>query len=251
MSSNEELALKVQAGDMSVMTELWQQVERLCRIMTRRYYGIAEANRAIDGDDLMQAAYMGAYRAALAYKPEEGGYTTILGFYVTHECRAALGLVGRERKEIYGALSLDAPIGAEGDTLTLADTVEDDSLPSATDNLEAQDVRREVRQAVAALPDQQAYVIRENYFTGRTLQQIADGEGLSIARVQAIKTRAFRDLRRNQRLRLYMPDYYRHKGVTAFFSSRTSVVEDAVLRIEEHRAILAQSLWANYARYRH
>lgn len=78
--SNEELALKVQAGEMHAMSELWQQVERLCRIMTRRYYGIAEANRAIDEDDLKQAAYLGAYRAALAYRPEEGAYTTVLGF---------------------------------------------------------------------------------------------------------------------------------------------------------------------------
>lgn len=249
--SNEECALKVQAGDMSVMPELWEQVKRLCQVITRRYYGIAQANRAIDADDLMQAAYIGSYRAALAYKPEEGGYTTILGYYVTHECRAALGLAGRERKEIYGALSLDAPIGEEGDTMTLADTVEDDSLPGFTDNLEAQDVRQEVRRAVDALPDPQAHIVRENYFTGRTLQQIADGVGLSVARVQAIKTQAFRGLRKDRRLWQYMPDYYRHKGITAFNTSFSSVVEDAVIRIEEHRAILAQSLWANYARYRH
>jgi RNA polymerase sigma factor (sigma-70 family) len=250
--SNEELALSIQAGNTDTLLDLWEQVKRLCQVMIRRYYGIATANRAIDADDLMQCAFLGMCRAVSAYRPDEGAFSTILGFYVRNECRAALGLAGREHQEIFGALSMDAPIGAEGDTLTLADTVEDDSLPEITESLEAQDMRREVWQAVDALPDQQAHVISENYFTSRTLQQIADGEGLSVSRVQAIKTKAFRGLRRNRTIRnLYNDCAYFHKGLTAFKTSFSSVVEDAVLKIEEHRALLAQSLWANYTRHCH
>ena len=219
--------------------------------MTRKYYGAAEANRAIDRDDLMQCAYLAMCRAVQAYRPDEGAFTTVLGYHVRRECRLALRLDGREHCEIYGALSLDAPIGTDGDASTLADLVEDTTLPASTDNLEAQDKRREVRRAVDALPDQQAHIIKQSYYAGKTLQQIADDAGLSVATVHDAKTKAFRGLRSDKRLRQYMPDCYKHKGVIAFFSSQTSVVEETVIRIEEHRALLAQSLWANYHRYRH
>lgn len=250
--TNEEYALQAQAGNADALPALWEQVEQLCRVMVRRYCGIAAANKAVDEDDLMQAAYLGLTRAIGAYSAEKGAFSTILGYYVRAECRAALGLTGRERKEHYTVLSLDAPIGTEGDTLTLADTVEDDSLPEIAEILEAQEMRAEIRRAVDTLPDQEAHIVRENYFTGRTLQQIAVDQRLSVARVQAIKTKGLRSLRKHRSIKaLYIDLGYHHKGVTAFKSSFSSAVEDAVIRLSEHQELLAASKWENWRKYRY
>lgn len=113
-------------------------------------------------------------------------------------------------------------------------------------------MRREIRQAVDDLPDQQAEVTRGCYFTGMTLQEMAQEMGLSVSRAQAIKMKAFRGLRKDRRIRQYYSDYcYGHKGVKAFFSSRTSTTEDAVFQIMEHQQILAASRLANWHRYRY
>ena len=59
-------------------------------------------------------------------------------------------------------------------------------------------------------------VIESYYFEGRTLQQIADAQRVSIERIRTIKNKALRQLRRCRQLReQYALSGYEHIGVEA------------------------------------
>lgn len=206
--SNEELALKVQAGDISASEVLWDQVRPMCYMFVKRFMSIAIFNRAVDMDDLMQCAYISLIRAAKVFNPDKGAFGTILEYYVRQECQALLGLRGRKREEHYVSISLDSPIATEEDMeLTVYDLVEDDSLPGMADGLEENDFHREVWEAVGALPSEQAIVIRECYLQGNSLEEVAKRHGFTRAMAKSIKNKAFKILRNNLSSQARLLDY--------------------------------------------
>lgn len=230
--SNEDLAVLYQGGDREVLYPLWVQVEKLATMMVRPYAGLAYKNRAVDFDDLLQSAFLAVESAARAYRPDGGLFTTIMGFYIKAEMAALLGLRGRVRKEHYEAVSTSAPMGDDG-TATVGDTIADENLPDPDDALFREDIQREVRAAVDALPALPALAIRLYYFENMTLA--ATGEqmgGVSMERARQHRVRGENRLRRNSRLRKLADDVlgapYRHVGVAAFHRDWTSTVERAV-----------------------
>lgn len=232
--SNEELALMIQSGDQEQLPALWDQVKRLCYRIVYGYADIAAANVAVSVDDLAQEAYFAMVEAVERFQPEAGMFTTILAPCLKKRCRDALGLRGRIRYEHYRCLSLDAPIGSdgEGDTRTLCDKLEDDMLPGMTDALELEDLQHDVREAVDRLPSSRAEVIRQHYLQGMPLQEIAFAQGVNTQRIQQKKAQGLKLLRRDRALKDYNASCFRHKGVKGFNESWSSVVEDAVLQRE-------------------
>lgn len=99
------------------------------------------------------------------------------------------------------------------------------------EGLEQADTRRDVRQAVDALPERQREVICMHYWDSLTFVEIAQRIG---GKVQPDKDKAMRTLRRDKVLRkYYMPDFL-HWGRSTFSSTWTSATEMAVLWRERH-----------------
>lgn len=222
--TNEELVTRYREGDRSAITELWEQVGGWCFRVASKYRIVAEDNRAVDMEDLMQAAFLGVLEAVKAFDPERGGFITILTMHVKNACRTTLGLRGRERKEHYDSISAEMPLG-EG--FTLADTLEDESLPDPTEAIEHEELRQEMQQAVGALPEQQQDVIQLHYYEGMpwaTIDQRIPG-------AKRVREKAMHTLRRDPALRFYYSGAYWHKGLSAFNTTWSSVVEDAVIRM--------------------
>lgn len=231
MASNEELAARLQQGDKEAAGRLWEQVRGWCWRVVSGYRTMAEDNRAIDLDDLMQGAFLGMLEAAQTFDGGKGSFTTWLTFYVRNQCHSALGLKGRERREHYAALSTDTALG---DDLRLLDTLVDESLPEATEALEREDLAHDVRQAVDALPERQREIICRRYFQNQGFRQISECMSLPYSTTMADKNHAFRALGRDRILRKhYMPDYLRY-GVSTFRTTWTSPTEAAVLWLERH-----------------
>ena len=91
--SNEELAVKAQAGDAQSMERLFLQVRRLIFHDLRKYRWALTRDRAIDWDDLEQAGAEGFLYAVEKYRPEEGTkFSTVLGFGIKHKLRYLLQL---------------------------------------------------------------------------------------------------------------------------------------------------------------
>ena len=220
MATNEELALLLQQGDKTAAAPLWEQVRGWCFRVVSGYRPIAEANRAIDPEDLMQCAFLGMLEAAKTYDPDKGAFLTWLSFYVRKSSREALGLIGRTKREHYAAVSMEAPIGED---LCIADTLEAESVPDA---LEAEDLQQDVCAAVDALPEHQQEILHMHYWEGATIAEISRQTGRS---AHAERNKALNELRRNKVLKAdYMPDYL-HWGLSTFKHTWTSSTEAAVL----------------------
>ena len=233
--SNQELALMIQAGDQDQLPVLWEQVKRLCSIIERRYYEMSKSNIAVDMEDLDQESYLGMVEAVERFKPEMGSFNSILDLCIRRHCRVALGLQGRVKWEHYYKDSMDEP-GKGEDPRPLKDKLEDDQLPGMTDDMELAELQRDVREAVAKLPRAEGEIVRDHYLEGTSIREIADERGVTVGRIQQRKLDALERLRADQRMKEYAEiSFHRHKGVKGFRSSGSSVVEDAVLRLEAIR----------------
>jgi RNA polymerase primary sigma factor len=100
--------------------------------------------------------------------------------------------VGRE------TVSLDTPVGDDGDT-ALADLVVpgDDTPPTAA--LESQQMLAELSRAIERLPEREATIVRLRYGLtdgkARTMSEIGEVLGLSRERVRQLEREAMRQLR--------------------------------------------------------
>lgn len=233
--SNEELALQYQQGDTAALFPLWEQVVALAVKLIKPYLGLAHRNRAVDFDDLMQAAFLAVERTASAYREGEGSFTTVMGYYIKSECAALLGLRGRKRTEIYESVSASTPLGEDTNT-TIMDTIPDDSLPEHSEGMEREAVRQEVQAAIARLPGDQAAIVRGYYLDGQSCPVLAAQAGMTRGQVDRIRLRGHRGLRRDKRLQELMDEYdeldavcFRHRGVAAFQRTWMSSTEAAAL----------------------
>ncbi|MBR3874144.1 MAG: sigma-70 family RNA polymerase sigma factor [Clostridia bacterium] len=172
-----------------------QDYERLARRIAQKYR--AYCGGAVDMDDLMQAAAIGALRAEATYTPDKGTWPAWAAYYIRNEMRAAVGNRSTKRDPSVDALSLDRTLTEDGQTL--ADLLEDaDRI--VVEEAERQELRSVVRQEVAALPAQRRRVIEMVDLQGKTKTQAAGLLSCTPYRLNVIRHEAYRDLRYNPRL---------------------------------------------------
>ena len=94
-------------------------------------------------------------------------------------------------------LSLDALLYPDEENLSggLLQVVEDESSPSPSASLEADDMRNAVCAALGTLPEREQRLLRLYYFEERTLQEISRVLAVSESRVCQLHTRALSRLR--------------------------------------------------------
>ena len=231
MPSNEELAERVQHGDDAALEALWMQVKRLAYIMAKRY----KTTAVVDLDDLLQCAYLGMHMAALAWRADGGGnFVTLMGWYVLKECKEAEN--GGSRKKQISTVSLEAPFTDDPDAGTLEDSLQDEGIPPVTAAMELEELRRDVRDAVAGLDDELRDAVTARYFDGLTREGAADVMGTTAERVRQLTEKALRVLRKNRVIMLYSPWREQERragaygaGLSAFERYGMSSVERAVL----------------------
>ncbi len=99
-------------------------------------------------------------------------------------------------------VSLDLPIGEEGDT-RVGDLIEDTTVLQATDVVEFKALGEELRSLVDTLPPREAMIISLRYglHDGRehTLQEVADYVGLTKERVRQLEKQSIQQLRDPER----------------------------------------------------
>jgi RNA polymerase sigma factor FliA len=92
-------------------------------------------------------------------------------------------------------LTLDRPLGDDGDVTSLADRVEESDsawLPEAS--LERNELVGTLRAAMAKLPELPRRVLQEHHFEGRLLRDIADDLGVTEARASQLRHEALHAL---------------------------------------------------------
>lgn len=226
---HEDLVKRIQKGDQEALEELWDDVKRFARYVIRRY----SPKPSVDTDDLMQCAFLGVLSAALAH---DGRYdfASLMSWCIRRECRRALSLDRRREPDF---VSYDAPISDDPEDGTFLDAIPDDRLRDACISLELQELRKAVQEAVRALPERQSAIIRQHYFEGRTLEDIAQSEGVTRERIRQIEDKGFDALSRSKHLAPYVEYFAPVKGVglRSFQVYQQSAVEYAAIRNIENQ----------------
>lgn len=196
MVSNEELVRRVQLGDSRALEALWRQTRAFLYTVARRY----TPRSWCDLDDLLQAAYIGLHRAALAY--EGGSFLYLAQFKIRNECRILLGL--QHQHSVDAPYSTDA-LAEDGET-PFIECVEDRSLPPIDANIEREALQEAVRSAVEALPERERSIVDRHWFDRLSMEEIAEQDGCSRERIHQLEQRAFGRLRQDRVLStLYAP----------------------------------------------
>lgn len=232
-----------QGGDASAAEALWVQVQRFACMTALRYLPMAKGNGGVSAEDLRQCAALGVLEAIPGYRAEKGAFLTWCAFFIRRQCLSALGLTGRPRMEHYATTSLDAPLSPEEDSLTLLDCLPDAAAAEPFDAVEErcwrETLHRDITEALDRLARQEGYIIRRHDLEGAGMPAIGAELGWEVPRVQQRRKTAMAHLRKDRVLRqLYQPNYWRHKGVAAFNSTFSSVVEDeAIKHLDSERSL--------------
>ncbi len=229
--SNEELALKIQAGETEYMLDLWEAVRPLLAKLVQPYLERA-ARMQYDMDDLLQESYFALEGAVQAYDRDKGfAFTTYLNYQVAKVMRQPLKRWNGKNRCIFAA-SLDAPIGDDGDDATLQDIIPDQDYileATAIEHVQSSELMQVMEQR---LTQQEYNVLYCRYWQGLTLDAVGRFFNHQREWARSIEARAIRKLRRYRHE--FSDDYcYRHKGLAAYKSSLSSIVEDIVIKREE------------------
>lgn len=190
--TNETLAERYQAGDLSAAARLWEQNFPLACSLAWKYYLQHEKQCAAAGltsEDLQQESFFVILGAARAYKPERG---IKLASYFSLQAKARFnevtGLHGTT-PVLNTARNIEEPIPGT-DRLTIADVVDD---PAAVADFDDADERMRNEKLRAALLDalgrcskSQREGIEYCYFKAQTMHEAAAALGTTYA---AVRTR--------------------------------------------------------------
>ena len=230
MSSTEELIQRAQSGDTSAMEILVEENTGLIWAVTRRFLG-----RGVEADDLYQLGSLGFLKAVegfdLSYGTQFSTYAVpkisgeIRRFLrddgtvkVSRSLKEQASAIRAVRNQLTTALGRDPTIaeisrqtGFSPEEIAMAETAtaatesiqretgeEGFSLENVLTDTESEEIMVEkiaLRQAISALPEREATVIKLRFFHGLTQQRVARVLGVSQVQVSRIEKKAIQRLR--------------------------------------------------------
>lgn len=195
--TNEEMAVQIQHGHTELYSALWEKCEKLLYSLMNRYQKRLNLPNYISAEDLQQCLYF-ALRAAVnsfdSSKPYK--FSTYLNYSVINAAKSILP----DSRII--ETSANQPAGNdEAESAEILDFFEDTTAAIQFENIELQELREQVRRAVANLPDNSRVCIDLNYFQGMTHNEVAALTGLTVYEVRGAISRGLYILRKNKALR--------------------------------------------------
>lgn len=242
--SNEELVAAIQTGAPERMGELWQQVERLVSWKASRVMTALNGRGGVEFEDLYQSGYPAMVAAVDSYRPEVGAFSTWFMLHLKTAFAEATGYrsAKQQRDPIHNAVSLDTPLTDDADSDDLMAVVADPAgmrgIETVEEAIYRQQLHNALEEALEAIPEECSAVLRQRYYEGRTLSDLAEEQGVSMEMARKRERDALRRLRSPKtacRLRpFYDFDFYCGTGLGAFRHTGMSIQERYLL-IEEER----------------
>ena len=232
--SNEELVIRIQKGDTGAKNELWECIKKLVYVFCEPYREYA-AEKYLEMDDLLNAAWFGVERAIMAYESEKGyQFNTYLKYYVMNTAQELLGLRGKKQLD---TVSLDEPLDEDGDICRL-DVIEDEAAEAAFDEVDEAAGARWLWGRVERLPERERDAILAYYRDNISLSEQGRRNGCSYQAMAERKNSGLNMLRKDMELKRYYNEFaYATLNVSigTFKQTWTSSTEWAVLKMEQER----------------
>lgn len=180
------------------------------------------------------------YLGETGEKPEKSTLCKLLGVSPT-----VLAEIEKSMEK-WHVLSLDTPIGDEGDS-TLCDLIPDDSAPYAAvlDEIQHEELKAVLWPIVDALGERESKIIRGRYQDGKTLKALGEEIGVTTESVRQSERKAIRALRNpapRKKLQPFIEERIRSKaligtGVNTFNRTWTSATERVALEDIERKLV--------------
>lgn len=203
--TNEEMAVRVQKGDFGFDALLWERVEKLARLMARRYYTRSQITcirAGVQLEDLEQAAYLAMMDAVKDYRSESGyKITTYLKRHLLNRWGRMLDIrTGRKSFEpLNRCVSLETPISTEDDSITLEDAIPDReaerAIEDSVERVYTKQLHDVLESCLDTLNPKEADTIRGRFYRGETFKEIAARRGCTIDHVRTQEANGLRGLR--------------------------------------------------------
>ncbi len=186
--TNEELVLRIKAGEKSLMDELWAQVCNFVYQQAHKFYNTYLSRCKAFGleyEDIQQEGFLAVYKAVEGYQPEhEVVFLTYAGYCLKQAFFAItkMNYANWQNNAVRScSLSLDAPVYSDNTELTLADTLEaDNNLEDEVINkIQSENLTRDLKNAIGGLRESWQDVIYTVYFVGIKPAELARLEGVS------------------------------------------------------------------------
>lgn len=245
--SNEELVVRIQAGEQELMGELWKQVAGLVKWKANRIMSALDLRGnpcGVEYDDLCQCGYLALVTAVETYTLENGSFSNWFMFYLKTSFAEATGYRTQAGKNepLNNAFSLNKTIDGEADGASFGDFVADPSGTATLEAIEEREYRKQLHEALEtaleALPERSADVLRLRHYQRLTLADIGEIHRTTPENIRQIENKALRQLRKPSiacHLRpFYEFDFYNGTGLSAF-RSRGISIQELYLMIMEGR----------------
>jgi len=218
--SNEELVIKIKAGENELIPALWEQIEKFIRLMANKFYTV-HINRCIsvgvELNDLYQLGYFAMLNAIKAYDDSaEYQFTTYLSKHLKNIFFKAAEMRSTGWQNKPDSVSLDAAIYEDdnGAGVSLLDSIPDPTAEADLDNIIETDYKTRLHDdliaAMSDLPDEQRRLIDCLYF--RNLSYKEAGRVIGRQYINRVHDTALKNMARHERLQVYKADIIERYG---------------------------------------
>lgn len=251
--TNEELAVKIQQGNIEYYSELWEQNEKFFTLKASKFYnGCTERciSSGVEIDDLIQVCYFALVDAVKAFDDTQDykllAYTS---YPLKNRFKELLGIRTSKRNPLNGSLSLDKPFDddkeltygnilpdetAEQEFRSIEDKMYNDSLRTALDDV-----------ANTVLNERERKVIEKRYYNSETQEAVAGELSITGAAVQQIINKSLQKMRNGygkKILKPYADEIISSRAYTATglnsFKNKWASSEELIIELLENKGLL-------------
>ena len=243
--SNEELAVRIAAGETDLIIQLWKQVEKLIKIIAYRYFTANSINGTVryELDDLIQESYFAVLEAVKLYDPEkEYSFLTYLHFRLkTAFANVAGTRLPKQRNDGFRySISADVPLNNESEDSFVDMFPSGENIEEAVlDEIYQQELHNALEKSLHTLPERQEEILRSIFYNNISATDIAKKFNCTESNISREKCNALKQLydeRKENGLNEYLEihtNYHMKSNVKEFQNGGMSVVEKIVLKREQ------------------
>jgi len=208
--TNEELVIRIQAGETDLMINLWEQVKLYAYKRTNAFYHrhyTRCAEMSVEIEDLEQEAYLGIQKAAERFKPEKSvKFLTYAEYWLKAHFYAAAKLKGTGYRYSETKLEDTKFLNDNGTAMSLTDIIPDPRAEDDIYDIIEQEYQRDyqlkvceiIQQALDRLSDYRKPVVIDCLKFGVSYAEYARKKGVSRQNVNDLALKAIRAMKNDR-----------------------------------------------------